>query len=376
MHKKLFIPGPVEVREEVLEKMATHMIGHRSKEASQLQRRISDNLRKLFFTNNEILLSTTSGSGLMEGAIRSCTLKKAAVFSVGAFGDRWYEMGISNNVPVDKFEVTWGKSINVDLIDSVLKTGQYDLITVTHNETSTGVMNDLEAISKVIRKYPEVIFCVDAVSSAGGSKIEVDKLNIDICITSSQKALGLPPGISICTFSKKARERAEKVKFRGTYLDLLALYKYIKKKDYQYPSTPSISHMYALDYQLDYILNVEGLENRFNRHIEMAKIVREWAEKYFEVYPEKGYYSNTLTTIKNNKNIDIGALNKELGKRGFQISNGYGKLKDKTFRIAHMADCQVKDIKELLSNINEILELNKSKPTLIVWGSFFILNNL
>ena len=341
MHKKLYIPGPVEVREEVLEKMATPMIGHRSKEASQLQRRISDNLRKLFFTNNEILLSTTSGSGLMEGSIRSCTLKKAAVFSVGAFGDRWYEMGISNNVPVDKFEVPWGKSINVDLIDSVLKTGQYDLITVTHNETSTGVMNDLEAISKVIRKYPEVIFCVDAVSSAGGSKIEVDKLNIDICITSSEKA----------------RERAEKVKFRGTYLDLLALYKYIKKKDYQYPSTPSISHMYALDYQLDYILNVEGLENRFNRHIEMAKIVREWAEKYFEIYPEKGYYSNTLTTIKNNKNIDIGALNKELGKRGFQISNGYGKLKDKTFRIAHMADCQVKDIKELLSNINEILEL-------------------
>ena len=346
MHKKLFIPGPVEVREEVLEKMATPMIGHRSKEASQLQRRISDNLRKLFFTNNEILLSTTSGSGLMEGAIRSCTLKKAAVFSLGAFGDRWYEMGISNNVPVDKFEVPWGKSINVDLIDSVLKTGQYDLITVTHNETSTGVMNDLEAISKVIKKYPEVIFCVDAVSSAGGSKIEVDKLNIDICITSSQKALGLPPGIAICTFSERARERAEKVKFRGTYLDLLALYKYIKKKDYQYPSTPSISHMYALDYQLDYILNVEGLENRFNRHIEMAKI-----------YPEKGYYSNTLTTIKNNKNIDIGALNKELGKRGFQISNGYGKLKDKTFRIAHMADCQVKDIKELLSNINEILEL-------------------
>ena len=88
MHKKLFIPGPVEVREEVLEKMATPMIGHRSKDASQLQRRISDNLRKLFFTNNEILLSTTSGSGLMEGAIRSCTLKKAAVFSVGAFGDK------------------------------------------------------------------------------------------------------------------------------------------------------------------------------------------------------------------------------------------------------------------------------------------------
>lgn len=357
MHKKLFIPGPVEVRDEVLEKMATPMIGHRSKEASQLQRRISDNLRKLFFTQNEILLSTTSGSGLMEGAIRSCTLKKAAVFSVGAFGDRWYEMGISNNVPVDKFEIPWGMGLNSDFIDSVLKSGKYDLVTVTHNETSTGVMNDLESISNVMKKYPEIIFCVDSVSSAAGSKIEVDRFNIDICITSSQKALGLPPGIAICTFSEKAKERAEKVKFRGTYLDLLSLYKYIKKKDYQYPSTPSISHMYALDYQLEYILNIEGLENRFNRHINMAKIVREWAEKYFEIYPEKGYFSNTLTTIKNNRNIDVGALNKELGKRGFQISNGYGKLKDETFRIAHMADCQIDDIKDLLSNINEILGL-------------------
>lgn len=357
MHKKLFIPGPVEVREDVLEKMSTPMIGHRSADASKLQRRISNNLRRLFYTDNEILLSTTSGSGLMEGAIRSCTLKKAAVFSVGAFGDRWYEMGISNNVPVDKFEVPWGKALRGEFVDKVLNSGEYDLITVTHNETSTGIMNPLEEISEVLKKYPEVIFCVDMVSSAAGSKVEVNKLNIDICITSSQKALGLPPGISACTFSEKARERAEKVKFRGTYLDLLSLYKYIQKKDYQYPSTPSLSHMFALDYQLDYILNIEGLENRFNRHMEMAKVVREWAKKYFEIYPEEGYESNTLTTIKNTRNINIGELNKELGRRGFQLSNGYGKLKDKTFRIAHMADCQIEDINELLRNINEILGL-------------------
>ena len=357
MHKKLFIPGPVEVRKEVLEKMATPMIGHRSKEASELQKSISDKMKKIFYTESEILLSTTSGSGLMEGAIRSCTAKRAAVFSVGAFGKRWHEMAVSNNVPADIYEVDKGKAVNVQEIDKVLATGNYDFLAVTHNETSTGIMNPIEQIGEVVKKYPEVVFAVDTVSSAAGSKVEVDKCGIDICITSTQKAIGLPPGMAICTFSDKAIKNAEKVKFRGTYLDLLALYKYIKKKDYQYPSTPSISHMYALDYQLDYILNVEGLENRFNRHIEMAKIVREWAEKYFEIYPEKGYYSNTLTTIKNNKNIDIGALNKELGKRGFQISNGYGKLKDKTFRIAHMADCQVKDIKELLSNINEILEL-------------------
>ncbi len=357
MHKKLFIPGPVEVRSDVLEQMAKPMIGHRSKDASAIQRRISDNLRKLFFTESEILLSTTSGSGLMEGAIRSCTAKRAAVFSVGAFGKRWYEMAITNNVPADLFEVEMGKAVTPEMVDKELATGKYDLVAVTHNETSTGVMNPIEEIGQVVKKYPDVVFIVDTVSSAAGSKIEVDKWGIDVCITSSQKALGLPPGLAVCTFSNKAKERAEKVPNRGFYLDLLALYKYIQKKDYQYPSTPSISHMYALDYQLDYILNKEGLENRFARHIEMAKVVREWAKKHFELFPDENYLSNTVTNIKNTKGIDVAALNKELGNRGFQISNGYGSLKDKTFRIAHMADCQMEDIQELLSNINDILGL-------------------
>lgn len=357
MHKKLFIPGPVEVRPDVLEQMAKPMIGHRSKEASEIQRRISDNLRKLFFTESEILLSTTSGSGLMEGAIRSCTAKRAAVFSVGAFGKRWYEMATTNNVPADIFEVEMGKAVTPEMVDKELATGKYDLVAVTHNETSTGVMNPIAEIGEIVKKYPDVVFIVDTVSSAAGTKIEVDKWGIDVCITSSQKALGLPPGLAVCTFSNKAKERAEQVPNRGFYLDLLALYKYIQKKDYQYPSTPSIPHMYALDYQLDYILNKEGLENRFARHLEMAKVVREWAKKHFELFPDENYLSNTLTTVKNNRCIDVSDLNKELGNRGFQISNGYGSLKDKTFRIAHMADCQMEDIQELLSNINDILGL-------------------
>lgn len=357
MHKKLFIPGPVEVRPDVLEQLSRPMIGHRSKDASALQRRISDNLRKVFFTKSEILLSTTSGSGLMEGAIRSCTAKKAAVFSVGAFGKRWYEMAISNNVPADLFEVELGQAITPEMVDKELATGQYDLVAVTHNETSTGVMNPIKEIGEVVKKYPEIVFIVDTVSSAAGTKIEVDDWGIDVCITSSQKALGLPPGLAVCTFSNKAKERAEKVKNRGFYLDLLSLYNFIQKKDYQYPSTPSIPHMHALDYQLDYILNKEGLENRFARHIELAEVVRAWGRKYFELLPEDKYLSNTVTTIKNTRNIDVAALNKELGERGFQISNGYGSLKGKTFRIAHMADCQMEDIQELLSNINDILGL-------------------
>jgi len=201
MHKKLFIPGPVEVSEDVLQKMATPMIGHRTKEASQLQKSISEKMQKVMYTNSQILLSTTSGSGLMEGAVRSCTLKRAAIFSIGAFGDRWYQMAISNGIEADLFSTEQGKATTPEMIDKALSTGKYDLITITHNETSSGVMNPVEELSEVWKKYPEVVVCMDTVSSMGGTKIEVDKLGVDICITSTQKCLGLPPGMAICSFS-------------------------------------------------------------------------------------------------------------------------------------------------------------------------------
>ncbi len=357
MHKRLFIPGPVDVREDVLLKMATPQIGHRTKEASALQRSISDKMRKLMYTENEILLSTSSGSGLMEGAVRSCTRKKAAIFSVGAFGDRWYEMAVANNVPADIFKSELGQPTTPEMVEKALSTGEYDLITITHNETSTAIMNPIDAIADVVRKYPDVIFCLDTVSSLGGTKIEVDKLGVDICITSTQKCLGLPAGLAICSMSQKAIDAAKEVPHRGLYLDLLSLYEYIQKKDYQYPSTPSLAHMFALDYQLDNILE-EGLDNRFARHLEMAKVVRAWANKHFAMLAEEQYASNTLTTIKNTKEISVSDLNKELGKRGYTISNGYGKLKDVTFRIAHMADTQMEDLMVLLGHIEDILGLN------------------
>lgn len=354
MHKKLFIPGPVEVREDVLQKMATPMIGHRTKDASGLQRGISEKMQKLMYTKNTILLSTSSGSGLMEGAARCCTVKRAAVFSVGAFGDRWYKMAASNGVPADLFSSEQGKPTTPEMVDEVLSTGKYDLITITHNETSTGIMNPAEEIAQVVKKYPEVVWCMDAVSSLGGTKINVDQLGVDICITSTQKCLGLPPGMAICSFSEKAAAAASRVRFRGTYLDLLDLYNYIQKKDYQYPSTPSLPHMFALDYQLDRILE-EGIENRFARHHEMAEIVRAWAKENFALFPEEKYASDTLTAVKNTRGINVGDLNKKLGEQGYMISNGYGDLKEVTFRIAHMADATVKDIYELLAVIDGLI---------------------
>jgi aspartate aminotransferase-like enzyme len=163
--------------------------------------------------------------------------------------------------------------------------------------------------------------------------------------------------MSICSVSERAIENARQVENRGLYFDLVELYDYLKKKDYQYPSTPSLSHMFAMDYQLDRILE-EGLENRFARHLEMADYVRNWAKQYFEMFvKEEKYYSNTVTAIKNTRQINVSDLNKKLGERGYMISNGYGDLKDVTFRISHMADYTLDEVRDLIKNINEILNL-------------------
>lgn len=358
MHKKLYIPGPVEVRQDVLNQMSKPLIGHRTKDASDLQRRISMKIKKIMFTENEVLLSTSSGTGLMEAAIRSCTRTRAAVFSVGAFGNKWYDMAIANGVEADLYKSVLGQPITAKMVEDVLSTNKYDLVTITHNETSTGIENPLDEISEVIKKYDNIVFCLDTVSSAGGARVEVDKWGVDVCITSVQKALGLPPGMSICTVSQKAIDVAKQVKNRGYYFDLVKMYQCIIDKDYQYPSTPSISHMYALDYQLDRIMQ-EGIENRFNRHINMAKAVRKWAKSHFEIFPNEKYASNTLTNIKVNEDFDVSDFIKKLDDRGYVVSNGYGNLKNKAFRISHMADITLEDINELIEVMEEILSEGK-----------------
>ncbi len=354
---KLFIPGPTYVHPDVLEKMGTPMMGHRSPEASTLQRNISDKLRKLMFTNNKIVLSTSSGTGLMEGAIRSATKKKAIVFSVGAFGKRWHELAILNGIEADLHEEISGQPTLPETVDKYLATGKYDVVTITHNETSTGIMNPIDSISEVIKKYPDVIWLVDCVSSLGGSKIEVDRLGIDICISSSQKALALPPGMSLASVSTKAEERFKQIGHRGYYLDFLTLCEFIDKKDHQYSCTPSLSHMFAMDFQLDRIMK-EGIENRFIRHIEMAEYTINWANHFFKVYPMPGFESMTVTTIENTRKIKVADLNAELLKENMLIANGYNELKNKTFRIGHMGDLTLDDVMALTSSIEKILKLN------------------
>ncbi len=354
MHKHLFIPGPVEVRPDVLQAMAKPMISHRGPEVSDLQKSISDRLRQLLKTDQDIVLSTSSGSGLMEGAIRSCTRQRAVVFSVGAFGDRWHQMAQANGVPADLVSFEPGRGVDLAVVDKTLASGRYDVATITHNETSTGVMNPLAPLAAVFAAYPELVWLVDAVSSLGGVDLPVQQLGIDVLIGSSQKCLGLPPGLSLCTVSEKALQAARQVPHRGLYFDLLTLVETIRQKNHQYPSTPSLSHLFALDYQLDRIL-AEGPERRYRRHQQLAEHTQAWARDRFALFADEAVLSPTVTCLRNTRSLDVAALNAWLGQRGYLLSNGYGALRNQTFRIAHMADTSLADLDGLLSLIDDYL---------------------
>ncbi len=350
---RLFIPGPIESPKEVLEALGQPIFGHRGKEFPELYNRVVPVLKELLYTKNRVFLGTSSASGVMEGAIRNSSSKSILSCSCGAFSERWFEIAKANGKETDAYAVEWGQPNTAEEIDKRLATGKYDCMTLVHNETSTGVMNDLEGISAVLRKHPDVVWCVDAVSSMAGVKIEVDRLGIDVCLAGVQKAFAIPPGLAVFSVSQKALDRAKSVKNRGAYYDFVKFAEFDDKS--MTPETPAISLIVALAAQTRRF-QAEGIENRFRRHLELAAIGRAWASKNFAVFAPKGFESVTLTTVKNTKGIDVGALISELKRRRqVEIGNGYGKLKDKTFRIAHMGETTVAELKEILGWIDEIL---------------------
>jgi aspartate aminotransferase-like enzyme len=353
MAKKLFIPGPVEVSPEILQAMATPMIGHRMPEYALLHGGVKGKLKKLLFTEAKVFLATSSAFGVMEGAVRNLVGKRCANFCNGAFSDKWSDVTRRCGKEADAIKTEWGKPITPELVDQTLATGRYDTITLIHNETSTGVMSPLPEIAAVLRKYPEVVSIVDTVSSMSALKIPVDELGIDCCIFGVQKAFALPPGLAVFTASQKALERCRGIEGRGYYFDFLE-FDAADEKD-NTPSTPCISLIFALDRQLDRIF-AEGLERRWARHQEMAAFVRGWVqERGYGLFPDLAFCSVTLTCAANSRGTDLAALKKSLGVRGFAFDDGYGKIKGKTFRIPHMGDMQLADLQEFLAIVDEIL---------------------
>jgi predicted phosphoserine aminotransferase len=355
MFKRLFTPGPTQVRAEILKELATPQIHHRSPEFSELYARIQSKLQKLLFTKNPVLLFTSSSTGAMEAGVTNLVAKRCLNLVNGAFSRRWHEITKGNGVPCDAFEIPWDIAVKPEMVDKQLATGKYDAVTLVFNETSTGMMNPLSEIAKVVARYPDVFLLVDAVSGMAGVKIDTDAWGIDYVLAGTQKAFALPPGLAVAAVSERAFERAKSVPPRSYYFNLPDMLKFHLKN--QTPATPAIPQLFALDAQLDEMMR-EGVENRFARHSKIAGVVQAWAKKHFDVYPEAGYWSQTLTCVKNTRNIDTAAMIKTLvSEYNVQIENGYGDLKGKTFRIAHMGDVRLDEIQGLLKAIEDILSL-------------------
>ena len=352
-HKRLLIPGPTESPVEILQQQAKWLIGHRSAEYTALYTGVIGKLAKFFETQRHVATLTASGTIWMDITARNMVNKRALAGVCGAFSNRMYKTIQDAGKPVDQLKVEPGMAIKPEMVMEALAKAEYDTVAIVHNETATGVRNPIEDIGKAIKKeYPDIMFVVDTVSSAGGDYVVPEKLNADIMFTSTQKCFALPPGLSIAFYSDAAVERARSVPGRGHYTDLIAIHDYYQKKQ-QNHTTPNVSLIYALDYQLDRMLK-EGYQARYERHLAMAELTRKWASKKMKMFPEPGYESVTVSTIANTLGKDIGALNKELAKRGYQIANGYGDLKEKTFRIGHMGEWTPNEIKSLLWHIDDI----------------------
>jgi predicted phosphoserine aminotransferase len=350
----LFIPGPVDVAEEIAAAQTQAMLPHRSAQFEEIFRRVGDDARKLFFTDQRVFITASSGTGFHEAAVRNLANKTVLACVNGAFAARWQQVAQSNGKDTDTLETEWNQPITADLVADALKQKSYEIILVVHNETSTGLVNPIKDIAAAVHATsPDTLVCVDAVSSLAGDKLEMDAWGLDMVLTSSQKALALPPGLGLAAVNDRAMARAEKVENRGWYFDFLRMEKH-RVKD-STPATPAISLIYALDLQLKRIF-AEGLEARFARHAAMADRVQSWAiEHKLDLFAPEGYRSKTVTTIDNKLEIDISALNAFLQTRAMRIANGYGPLKGKTFRIGHMGELGLDDVNELLEVMQEFL---------------------
>ena len=349
---KLFIPGPTEVDDRVRLVMAQRVIGHRTKEMSDLYGGIVEKIQKLLNTDHIVMVFTSSGTGVMEGTIRNLVNENVLHGACGAFGKRWYEISQYNGKNADLIWADWGKAVKPEMIAEKIEKGKHELVAVTHNETSTGVRNPTDDIEKIAHEN-DALIAIDAVSSLFGDLIDVNRY--DVVITSTQKAFALPPGMAVAVISDAAMEKMKSVKNKGYYFNFEVMLKKFEKAK-QHPTTPAVPLLYAMDEQLDIMLK-EGMQARYERHVKMQKLVHEWVKKRgFELFAEKGYESVTVTTVANTLGISVKELNDELVKRGMRISNGYGELKEKTFRIAHMGQLTPTDIMGLLDTIDEILE--------------------
>ena len=351
---KLFIPGPIDVSKETFAAMSQPMIGHRGAEFEALYASTQPGLQELAGTTRPFFLSTSSAWGVMEASLLNLCAKKVLTLCCGAFSDKWYSVALSKGMQAEKIQVEWGEAISPDAVRAKLEEGGFDLVTLIHNETSTGVMNDLAGIAKVVKSFPGVLFVVDSVSSFSAVPIGMDQLGIDVLLAGVQKALALPPGLTVFSCSEAALERAKSMPNRGYYFDFIEFAKNAEKNNT--PSTPAISLIFGLQHILG-VIAAEGVQNRFARHIANNKMIHDWGARHgFKNFAPTGNESVTLTCFHTPEGFDQAGFIKTLkSKHGFIINGGYGKIKGLTFRISNMGNENAATMRELIDAMDDVL---------------------
>ncbi len=348
----LRIPGPTPCPEVVLKEMSRQMINHRGSEFAQILNGVTDKLKQLFQTKNDVFLLTGSGTGGLEAAVVN-TLSpgdKVLAVSIGVFGDRFAAIAQKFGAEVIPLNSEWGKAADVDEIRKSLKK-ELDVkaVLVTHNETSTGVTNDLAQISTVVKEFDKLLL-VDAISSLGSIELPVDDWHCDITVTGSQKGWMVPPGLAMVAISENAWQANAQAKMPRFYWDFAKAKSYLEKG--QTPWTPTISVVFAFSVALQMMLQ-EGLANVIARHAHIAQMTRDGVKALgLSLFAEESHASNTVTSIAASDGLNVAKLLKILREEYHVVlGGGQQKLSGQIFRIGHLGWVNEEDINMVLKSL-------------------------
>ncbi len=352
----LRIPGPTPCPSEVLQAMSRQMINHRGPEFGQILNDVTAKLKQLFQTKGDVFILTGSGTGGLEAAIVNTLSHGDKVLSVstGVFGDRFASIAEQFGAEVIPLRVEWGKAADVDAIRQALQAdAKIKAVMVTHNETSTGITNDLAAISSVVKEFGKLLL-VDAISSLGSIDLPIDDWHCDVTVTGSQKGFMVPPGLAMVGVSQEAWQAHATAKMPHFYWD------FAKARDYldrgQTPWTPVVPIIFALSVSLEMMMK-EGLSNIIARHARVAKAARDGVKSLgLSLFADERYASNTVTAVSASNGLDTKKMLKILREEHkVVLSGGQQRLDGKIFRIGHLGWVNQNDIEAVISALKVVL---------------------
>ena len=356
--QNLRTPGPTPIPDDIMQSMSNPMINHRGPEFLDLISRVTEQLKQVFMTQNDLFILTSSGTGALEAAIVNTLSPGDKVLSAtaGSFGDRFIDMAQAFGAEVERLDFEWGQAVDPEAIRRALADSpDIKAVMVTHNETSTGVTHPLQEIAGVVKGEFGKLLLVDAVSSLGCIPLPVDGWSCDAVATASQKGFMIPPGLAFISFSAEAWKAQKTATMPRFYFDLESAQSYLERG--QTPFTPNLTALYGLSIALDKMLQ-EGLENVFERHRRIASFTRQGIKSMgLELLAwDEDYASDAVTAVKIPESMDGPKFMRMLrSEENVVLAGGQGKLSNSIFRIGHLGHVSQEDIEEVFAALKKVL---------------------